>query len=545
MNEENMNNAPQETENVNPETKAEETVANTPAQEQMEAFKEEPKAEEPVAAPAEEAKTEPAAEAPATEATAEVQEAAPAEEPKAEEAPKVEAAPADEVKAEEPAPAEEPKAEETPAAEAPKQEESTPAEAPAEEAKAKEDDAKSQRQKHFEELYAEMEEFQKNKSVVEVNVKARIRGGLRVHYKELQMFLPASHFTLKRTPTEEELQEAVGKNLNVQIHEIQEYDEGRKAVIVSRKNLLMTEFWGAINEGDIVEGRVSSVANFGVFVDLGGVEGLVHISRLSQIHVKDPNDLYKKGDEIKVVVVELDKEKNRIALSRKELEESPWTGVEAEFAPGKVCKGIVRRLTEFGAYIELKPGVDGLLRNAELSWTKRIKKPSELLSVDQEIDIEVLAVSEEKHTVSLSYKKTQPNPWPEIPAKFPIGTEIEGLVAQVMPQGAIVSISEEIDGFMPRSKMRGMLRGKKIPFQPGDKVEVIIADLNPGEESLILTPKIDENSAQEQQPRQQRSRSGGGKKIDPANTPEGNASFSMGDLLSEKAKEKLMNSLDD
>jgi small subunit ribosomal protein S1 len=544
------NNASQETENTQPQTqeeaKTEETAKVDEPQGQMEAFNEEPKAE---AAPVEEPKAEKAPKEIAEEPKAET----PAEEPKTEaiqEEPKAEAAPAEEPKTE--AKEEAPKVESTeePKAEAPKEEtkaeEAPSEEAPAEEKKEEtsEDDAKSQRQKYFEELYSEMEGYHQAKSVVEVTVKARIRGGLRVHYKDLQMFLPASHFTLKRTPTEEELHEAVGKAINVQIHEIQEYDEGRKAVIVSRKNLLMNEFWGSINEGDIVEGKVSSVANFGVFVDLGGVEGLVHISRLSQVHVKDPNDLYKKGDDIKVVVVELDKEKNRIALSRKELEESPWKNVEQDFAPGTRCKGIVRRLTEFGAYVELKPGVDGLLRNAELSWTKRIKKPSEILSPDQEIEIEVLAVSEDKHTVSLSYKKTQPNPWPEIPAKYPVGTEIEGLVAQVMPQGAIVSISDEIDGFMPRSKMRGMLRGKKIPFQPGDKVEVIIADLNPDEESLILTPKVDEDSVQEERPRRERPR-GGGKKIDPANNAEGNTSFSMGDLLSEKAKEKLMNSMDD
>jgi chemotaxis protein histidine kinase CheA len=294
------NNASQETENTQPQTqeeaKTEETAKVDEPQGQMEAFNEEPKAE---AAPVEEPKAEKAPKEIAEEPKAET----PAEEPKTEaiqEEPKAEAAPAEEPKTE--AKEEAPKVESTeePKAEAPKEEtkaeEAPSEEAPAEEKKEEtsEDDAKSQRQKYFEELYSEMEGYHQAKSVVEVTVKARIRGGLRVHYKDLQMFLPASHFTLKRTPTEEELHEAVGKAINVQIHEIQEYDEGRKAVIVSRKNLLMNEFWGSINEGDIVEGKVSSVANFGVFVDLGGVEGLVHISRLSQVHVKDPNDLYKK-----------------------------------------------------------------------------------------------------------------------------------------------------------------------------------------------------------------------------------------------------------
>ena len=266
----------------------------------------------------------------------------------------------------------------------------------------------------FEAVYQELLLVKENNGTIEVEIKGRIRGGLRAIYKEMPLFLPASHFSLKRTPTEQELTDAAGKTMVVQVHELQEYDEGRKAVIVSRKHLLTEDFWTRISVGDIVEGKVSSIATFGVFVDLGGVEGLIHISRLSQVHVDDPNKFMKKGDTVKAVVVELDRTKNRIALSRKELEESPWKDVETLFLVGTQHTGIVRRLTDFGAYIELKPGVDGLLRTPEISWTKRIKKPSDVLKANSEIPVEILSVSEDKQTVSLSYKKTQPNPWHQL-----------------------------------------------------------------------------------------------------------------------------------
>ncbi|MDA3842833.1 MAG: S1 RNA-binding domain-containing protein [Candidatus Kapabacteria bacterium] len=426
-----------------------------------------------------------------------------------------------------------------------------------ESAKAEKAEARKMRQQHFEELFAKLKEFVGTDQTIEVEVKSRIRGGLRVVYEELPMFLPTSHYTLKRSPGENKMQEAVGQKFDVLIHEYQEFDEGRKAIIVSRKSLLLNKVWGEINVEDKIEGTVSSVASFGVFVEFHGVEGLIHISRLSQVHVADPNKLFKKGDKIEAVIIDIDKEKNRIALSRKELEESPWKGAEQEFAVGSHQKGIVRRLTDFGAYIELKPGVDGLLRSAELSWTKRVKKPSDVLQTNSEITVEILSVSDEKRTAALSLKRTTENPWPGLAEKYPLGAEFNATILQVIPQGAILSLNEEIDGFMPRSKMRPVLDDNKIPYQTGDKVDILIADINPEEESLILAPKLTEEqmakAAATRPPRREGGKGGGrreggrgrgGKedrsaKIDPKNAATGNSSFSIGDLLNDSALNKL------
>ncbi len=383
-------------------------------------------------------------------------------------------------------------------------------------------------------VFNELKQIKEQNGVIEVEVTSRIKGGLRVVYKNLQLFLPASHFTIKRTPTEEELQDSIGNKFKVNIHEVQELEEGRRAVIVTRKSLLVTEFWNNIEVGQIVKGKITSIASFGVFVDIGGVEGLIHVSRLSQIHVDDPAKLYKKGELIEAKIVDINKETNKVALSRKELEPSPWAGVEEEFTVGSVRKGIVRRITDFGVYIELKPGIDGLLRTPEISWTKRIKHPSEVFSAGQEIDVAVLAVNTEKQTVSLSYKQTITNPWHELATKYPIGTEVIGTIAQVMPQGVIISIADEVDGFMPKSKIKAAVRGKKIPYEAGETIQVKVSDIVPAQESLIFEPIADENAAT----------TPSRKNFSNENPKDKDAgAISFFDMLSENAKADLFNTM--
>lgn len=379
--------------------------------------------------------------------------------------------------------------------EAPAQETSPVADAAEVEHHTEEAAADHHKEGRFDAVFAQLQEVKEKNETIEVTVKGRIRGGMRVIYEDMPLFLPASHFSLKRNPTEKEMHDAVGSKISVTIHELQVEENGRKTVIVSRKKLLEDDFWSKLNIGDIVEGTVSSIASFGVFVDIGGMEGLIHISRLSQVHVDDPKNFVKKGQTIRAVIVEADRAKNRIALSRKELEDSPWKNAETDFATGTIHKGIVRRITDFGAYLEMKPGVDGLLRTSELSWTKRIKSPAEMFQPGNTIDIYIMSVSEEKQTMNLSYRRTLPNPWEALKEKYPVGSEFMGKVVQVMPQGAIISLDDDVDGFMPRSKIKPMMmKGKKIPFQPGDPVEVIIADLIPADESLILSPKYEEEA---------------------------------------------------
>mgnify|MGYP006291074745 CR=1 FL=1 len=384
----------------------------------------------------------------------------------------------------------------------------------------------------FDELFAELKEKKENNETITVHVIKRIRGGLRVEHKDMPMFLPASHFTLKRNPSEEEIRDVLGQDLEVHVHELSEEAETkRKTVIVTRKHILEEEFWGKLTVGERVEGVVSSIAPFGVFLDLGGIEGLIHISRLSQSHIDHPKDIVKKGEKLKAIVVDLNREKQRIALSTKELEDSPWEDVEDDFPKGTSHKGIVKRLTDFGAYVELKPGVDGLLRTNEISWTKRIRKPADVLSVGDEIEVEVLNSSAAKRTASLSLKRTQENPWPKLKEEYPIGTKLKATVKQIMPQGVVLSLNEDVDGFMPRSKMKDIIKGKKIPLNPGQEIEITIADLVPDKESLIFAPVIDESLKEELKQQDRR------KSQKPKATEEG--AFTFQDLLSDHERSEI------
>ena len=404
--------------------------------------------------------------------------------------------------------------------------------------------------KLFDELFKELAEIKQNNGSIDVFVQSRIRGGLRVVHKDMPMFLPASHFSNKRNPSEESLQEAIGKSFKVIIHEMQEDETHRKTVVVSRKQILEDDFWNSIKAGDVVEGAVSSIASFGIFIDLGGAEGLVHISRLSQVHIDDPRTYCKKGDVLKAVVVEVDKNRKRIALSRKELESSPWKGVSDEYPQGAKVKGLVRRMTDFGAYIEIRTGIDGLLRNNELSWTKRFRNVSDILTINQEVELEVLSVNEEKQSMSLSLKRTQENPWKELAEKYPVNLNTKGKIKQIVSQGCVVDVNGEVDGFMPRSKMKNLLKGKKVPYNVGDEIDVIIADIEPDKESLILAPVVVEEEQtiapkpqhrDNRDNRDNRERNQKEPRFREVENEAGSNSFALGDLLSESMKKSLMN----
>lgn len=344
---------------------------------------------------------------------------------------------------------------------------------------------KTRREKIME-SFAEVKNAYGENRPITVHVFSRVRGGLRVFYKEAPLFLPASHFNLRKTPTDDELLEVVNKDIKVYVHEIQEYDEGSMAVIVSRKRLLEEEIWNNLKPGTIVEGKISSIATFGIFLDLGGVEGLIHVSRLAPYRIENLTENFKLGESLKAVVLEIDKEHKRISLSRKELvSQSAQVSLE-KYSIDSIYTGIVKRLVDFGAFIELEPGVEGLLRIGEISWTRRVRRPHEFLKVGDKIQVKVLNVNPEKRMISLSLKRVADNPWTNLSEKYPVNSEFQGVVSQVVPQGCVITLNSEVDGFLPRSKMRHLLRGNKIPFKSGDKVKVFIADIVPNEESLIL-----------------------------------------------------------
>jgi small subunit ribosomal protein S1 len=347
------------------------------------------------------------------------------------------------------------------------------------------------RQKEQEEraaIFAEIEQIKANNTTLVVKVLEKVKGGLRVDYKGLRLFLPTSHTTLKRISDDADLAGLIGTDVTVHVIDAKLDEQGRTAVVVSRKKIIEEEFYALVKPGDTVTGTVSAVSAFGVFLEFNGMEGLIHVSRLSLQRIADPATAYKRGDTLEAKVISVDKEKNRISLSRREFEPSPWEGVAEKFPVGLRVNGKVKRLTDFGAYIEIAPGIEGLLRNADITWARRIAHPSEVLTAGQEIMLQILATDEAKKRLTLGYKQTLPNPWTTIASTYPVGTEIHVALSQSTPKGLVVRVSDELEGFMPRGRMGGFA-SKLTSLVPGDAIEAVVIDVDGADETFILAPK--------------------------------------------------------
>ncbi|MFN3195254.1 MAG: S1 RNA-binding domain-containing protein [Chlorobiota bacterium] len=471
------------------------------------------------------ADTENAAESTTNEATEQVENTA-EETPKAEDT-KTEEAPTEETTQEEAT--EEPKAEEA-------AEEKT--EAPATEENA--DDSETEDKTHYNEVVASLEKKIGTEETVNVEVIAKAKGGLRVVYDSVPLFLPASHYTLEKKVNEEKLDAAVGQNFDVKVTEVKQIGEG-KIVIVSRKDMLLKEVWDKVEVGAEVTGNISSITNFGVFIDLGGVEGLVHVSRLSHAHIDNPKNHYNKGDEMTVKVIEIDKKNGKISLSRKALEDSPWKGAEEKYKVGETVTGKVKRLTNFGAYVELEPGVEGLLRVSELSWAMRVDKPADVLSEGQEVELKVLQISEEKGQAALSLKQNTENPWASLTEKYSKGSDASGVVQRVFDKGAIVRINDEVDAFMPVSRMNALKENEDDqPLKVGQALEVKVIDAAANDESLVVSPVLTEEQREKLNAKKQK-RNKGPKGRPTTNVKTSAGSVSFGDLLSNSDLKNLTN----
>lgn len=388
-------------------------------------------------------------------------------------------------------------------------------------------------------VFDELKEISKLRGRFEVSVIERVRGGLRCDYKGFRIFLPASHLKAKSTATEAEMQELIGKNLLVHVHDVQEDDSGFRSVIISRKAIAREEAWTQIQVGQVYDGFITGVSNFGVFVNIGPMEGLCHVSRLSKVRIDDPTKLFKKGDKLRVTVTDINSDKKKLALSHREHEENPWQGIEEKYCAGTRVTGTVKRLTEFGAYVEVEPRIEGLIRLPELSWTRRINHPSEVLEAGQSIECEIISVSESKHQMALSYRSCIPNPWETLPEGLTIGADATGTVVAATPKGAVVRVFGEFDGFIPRSRFLNAAKFKKVQLSAGDSFPVAVIDLDAERHSLILAMKADDGTI------------AGGSKVNDSDSsdhsfaPKGvpakhtPSSVSLGDMLSDTDKTRL------
>lgn len=326
---------------------------------------------------------------------------------------------------------------------------------------------------------------------VMVQVKEKVKGGLVATIEGLRAFLPASQVDLKRTP---ELDEYVGQSFLVKIIELNR-KKGR--IILSRRTVLEAEQKAArsqvlasLKEGEVVEGQVVEVTDFGVFVALGGVDGLVHRSEITWGRFNHPRDVVQKGQTVKAKVLSVDTERERVNLSMKALTQDPWLTVSEKYPVGSRLTGKVVGLTQFGAFVEVEPGLEGLIHISELSWTKRPKHPGEILKEGQEVEAQVLRIDPEERRLSLGLKQTQPDPWKSLPDRYPPGTPIKGKVTGLTDFGVFVEIEPGIEGLIHVSELayERVEKPSEI-FKKGDEVEAAILQIDPVEQRISLSRK--------------------------------------------------------
>ncbi|MCH7808463.1 MAG: 30S ribosomal protein S1, partial [Planctomycetes bacterium] len=322
-------------------------------------------------------------------------------------------------------------------------------------------------------------------------VMRKIKGGLLVDIG-YPVFLPASQVDIRRPG---DIGAFIGKEVRAKILKI---DAERRNIVISRRKLIDEEraaaketLMSGLEVGQTRRGQVKNIADFGAFVDLGGIDGLLHITDMSWDRVGHPSELVKIDEEIEVKILNIDRAKEKIALGLKQLKENPWDEVEQRYTVGSRLEGEVVNIMNYGAFIKLEPGVEGLVHISEMSWTRRINHPSEILAVGDTIDVIVLDVNKDKQEISLGIKQTLENPWEHVAEKYPPNTRITGRVRNLTNYGAFVEIEEGIDGLLHVSDMSWT---KKINhpsevLKKGAEIDYVVLKVEGNDQRSALGPK--------------------------------------------------------
>lgn len=323
---------------------------------------------------------------------------------------------------------------------------------------------------------------------VEGVIASRVKGGFSVDVG-LQAFLPGSQADLRPIRN---LDEMVGKTYTFKVLK---YNRKRSNIVLSRRVILeeqrektRSKTLENIEEGKVMEGVVKNITEYGVFVDLGGVDGLLHITDISWGRVKHPSELFSVGDNITVKILSFDLEKERVSLGMKQLSEDPWASASKKYPVGSKVGGRVVSLTDYGVFVELEEGIEGLVHVSEMSWTRKIRHPSKIISVGEEIEAIVLDIKPDNRRISLGMKQVAENPWEVISDKYPVGTIIEGKIKNITDFGLFIGIDDEIDGLVHISDISWTKRIKHPSevYKKGDVVQAVVLDIDKQSERFSL-----------------------------------------------------------
>jgi small subunit ribosomal protein S1 len=318
-------------------------------------------------------------------------------------------------------------------------------------------------------------------TLVEGKLLKRIKGGIVVDLMGVDAFLPGSQIALKQVPDFDAL---LGKNMQLRIIKL---NKSRRNIVVSRRSVLeeereqqKTKLLTEIETGQEREGVVKNITDFGVFIDLGGVDGLLHITDLSWGRVSHPSEVVALGDKINVKILDFDKSTGRISLGLKQLTPYPWDNIEQRYPVGKRVRGKVVSITDYGAFVELDKGIEGLIHISEMSWTKHIKHPSKLLGVGDMVETVVLSVDKANERISLGIKQMEPDPWDAIERKYPVGSRVSGKVRNLTAFGAFIELEEGVDGLVHISDLSWTKRIQHPGevMRKGERVEVMVLNID-------------------------------------------------------------------
>ncbi len=328
-------------------------------------------------------------------------------------------------------------------------------------------------------------------SIASGRVRAKVKGGLIVNIG-VDSFLPASHIDVQPPKN---LDQYVGQTYDFKVLKI---NLDRKNIVLSRRELIEEQrtakrrtLLDSIQPGQVRKGVVKNITDFGAFIDLDGMDGLLHITDMSWGRIAHPSEMVKQGEEIQIMIIEVNRDKERVSLGLKQTTKNPWDDIEHKYPVGAKVHGKVVNLVPYGAFIEIEPGVEGLVHITEMSWTKRITKPSELLKVGQELDAVVLGIQKDDQKISLGLRQLEPNPWDMVRHNYPIGARVRGKVRNMTTYGAFIELEEGIDGMVHVSDM-SWTRKVNHPtevLKKGDEVDAIVLDVDPSQQRISLGMK--------------------------------------------------------
>lgn len=330
--------------------------------------------------------------------------------------------------------------------------------------------------------------YEKNEQVEGV-IFGRVKGGFTVDLKGAIAFLPGSQVDIRPV---RDVSPLIGV---AQPFQILKMDRSRGNIVVSRRAILeetraeaRTELVSRLEEGQILEGIVKNITDYGAFIDLGGVDGLLHVTDIAWHRVNHPSEVLTVGQPIRVQIIKFNSETQRISLGMKQLESDPWAGVEVKYPVNAKSTGRVTNITDYGAFIELEPGVEGLVHVTEMSWTKKNMPPGKIVSTSQEVDVMVLDVDASKRRISLGMKQCIPNPWAALQEKYTVGSEIEGEVKNITEFGLFVGLTDDIDGMVHMSDISWDKPGEEaiLSYKKGVNVRAKILDIDPEKERVTL-----------------------------------------------------------